>query len=155
MCLGCLLLSGCERVQRPNRPLAESFQALTLTGDVLDRDELSGRPWVVTVWRPDCAPCLKQLTQVRALKQRIGSSSLGYLALSLDDDEDHVFAAAARLEPEGTVALAKSETMGPLSLSQLPATAFLDASATVVAAASGEQTDETLEKWARVVSQTR
>ena len=143
---------GCGKVQKPNRPLPVEFRAVTLTSDVIDRGELLGRPWVITVWRPNCALCLKQLTQMEALKASLGNGPVGFLALSLDDDEDRVIEAAGRLELNATIAIARSDTMGPLGLSQLPGCAFLNADGTIVAAASGEQSDSTLAKWAGVIS---
>lgn len=48
-----LLLSACERVDRPMRPLPDQFfTAKTLDGRQVDRAFLAGRPWVVNLWVP-------------------------------------------------------------------------------------------------------
>lgn len=44
--------AGCEYYDRPNRPVPEDFKAVLLTGKVIDRHALKGRPWVVALWVP-------------------------------------------------------------------------------------------------------
>jgi hypothetical protein len=46
------LAAGCERVERPNRPVPESFEAKALDGTKWTRETLSGQPWVINLWVP-------------------------------------------------------------------------------------------------------
>nr|WP_242589275.1 hypothetical protein [Corallococcus macrosporus] len=48
----CMLLSACDRYDRPNLPVPESFSARTLEGRGLERAGLLGKPWVVSIWAP-------------------------------------------------------------------------------------------------------
>ena len=48
----CLLVAGCDYVERPRRGLPAHFEAQTLTGETIDRDTLKGKPWVVNLWVP-------------------------------------------------------------------------------------------------------
>ena len=48
----CVLLAGCEYVERPRRGIPEHFEAQSLTGETIDRNTLKGKPWVVNIWVP-------------------------------------------------------------------------------------------------------
>ena len=50
--LAALWLSGCEVVDRPNRPVPSEFSATMLDGGLIGRGELKGHPWVVNFWLP-------------------------------------------------------------------------------------------------------
>lgn len=47
-----LLFVGCDYVERPRRGIPEHFEAQSLTGELIDRDSLKGKPWVVNLWVP-------------------------------------------------------------------------------------------------------
>lgn len=145
------LLLGCDGGKRQNRPLPEAFRAVTLTDELLDRSTLAGQPWVISVWRPDCPPCLRQLHTLDAVKAKHATQRMGFVALSLDTDEVAIFAAAEKAEIDSTLAYS-DEVMGPLGLKSLPSTVFLDASATIVASVAGERDEATLEKWLQVAA---
>jgi len=49
--LALLLVAGCDRYDRLDRPLP-SFQARTLDGAPVDESFFEGRPWVVNIWVP-------------------------------------------------------------------------------------------------------
>lgn len=48
----CVLIVGCDYVERPRRAIPEHFAAESLTGEAIDRDTLKGKPWVVNIWVP-------------------------------------------------------------------------------------------------------
>lgn len=146
-----LLLSACESAKRQNRPLPESFRAVTLTDDLIDRSTLAGQPWVISVWRPDCKACLRQLQVLDGLKAKHAARRVGFVALSLETDEEAIIAAAEKAEIDSTIAYS-DEVMGPLGLKSLPSTVFLDASAVIVASLNGEGDAATLEKWLEVAA---
>jgi hypothetical protein len=146
-----LVVAGCDGAKRQNRPVPETFRAVTLTDDLLDRSTLAGQPWVISVWRPDCEACLRQLHTLDALKTKHAAQRVGFLALSLETDEAAIFRAAAKAEIDSTLAYG-DEVMGPLGLKSLPSTVFLDASATIVASVNGERDEATLEKWLQVAA---
>lgn len=149
LCAACALLS-CESGKKVNRPVPEAFRAFTLTDDPIDRQTLEGRPWVMSVWRPGCAPCMRQLKALDAVKARYQAQGIGFIALSLDPDEGKIFEAAAKAEVDSTLAWAEGEVMGPLGLKEVPSTVFIDADTVIVAQTTGEQSAETLEKWLKV-----
>ncbi len=151
--LGVLLaVAACDSVKHPNKPVPDEFHALTLTDDPLDRTTLEGRPWVISVWRPGCIACMRQLKAVDAVKQRLQMPLLGFVALSLEADEDTVLEAASRAEVDSALAISTGEAMGPLGLRQLPSTLFIDAKGVIVASCNGECDEATVEKWARVAA---
>jgi hypothetical protein len=47
-----LATTGCEVVDRPNKPIPHSFEAVTLAGRKLHRKDLVGRPLVISLWVP-------------------------------------------------------------------------------------------------------
>lgn len=145
------LAAACDGAKKQNRALPEDFKAITLTDDLLDRSTLAGQPWVISVWRPGCAPCLRQLATLDKMKARHAAERVGFVALSLETDEQLIFDAAAKAEIDSTLAWGE-EVMGPLGLRQVPSTVFLDSSAVIVASVSGEHDEATLEKWLQVVS---
>jgi hypothetical protein len=57
-----------------------------------------------------------------------------------------VLDAARKLDLKLKVALARSEVLAPLGVSQVPSTVFLDREAVIVAAASGERDRSFLER---------
>jgi hypothetical protein len=154
LALACVLLcsSGCNRVRQPNTPLPDTFRAVTFTDDALDRSTLEGRPWVISVWRPGCKSCMRQLKVLDALKARFRSRGIGFLALSLEADEADVFDAAAHAEVDSTLAVAQGEAMGPLGLKEVPSTVLLDERATIVATLTGLHDEAELERWIKVAA---
>lgn len=46
-----VLLAGCERYDRLDRPLPR-FSATTLDGKAIDSDSLRGKPFVINLWVP-------------------------------------------------------------------------------------------------------
>ncbi len=49
--IAALLLAGCQKVDRPNRPLPD-FKATRLDGTKLTRESLRGKPWLINLWVP-------------------------------------------------------------------------------------------------------
>ena len=49
--LGLLLLAGCERYDRLDRPLP-SFTATTLDGREITEATLAGKSWIINLWVP-------------------------------------------------------------------------------------------------------
>jgi thiol-disulfide isomerase/thioredoxin len=145
-----LALFACDDAKRQNRALPEDFRAITFTDDVLDRAALTGKPWVISVWRPGCAPCMRQLASLDQVKAR--HAGVGFLALSLEPDEDKIFDAAGRAEVDSTLAWSDGDVMVALALKSVPSTVFLDRNATIVASVAGEHGEDALEKWLAVAA---
>ena len=139
--------TACTGVKRQNRRVPEEFHALTLTDDPLDRNALLGRAWVISAWRPGCVPCMRQLKVLDGVKARV--EGVGFVALSLDPDEDAVIDAAAHAEVDSALAIAETESAALLGLTELPSTVFIDPQATLVATVSQECDAATVERWAR------
>ena len=47
-----LLLAGCDKYQKPFKPLPETFSATALDGQKVRRADLLGKPWVISIWVP-------------------------------------------------------------------------------------------------------
>lgn len=139
--LACLLaLVGCERADRPERPLPQGFRAQRLDGSTVDADSLRGRPWVIAIWVPGCHVCARELPELEKLRREYEPQGVGFLSLSVDADADKARAFLHRLGlPDGTLALADGEVLAPLNVRDVPSTVWLDARALIVAAATGER----------------
>jgi len=149
----CLLVlagaAGCDGVKRQHRAVPEAFHAVTLTDDPLDRATLTGRPWVISAWRPGCGACMRQLRSLDAAKARV--EGVSFVALSVETDEDAVVDAAGRAEVDSVLAVAEADSAAALGLKALPSTVFIDAQANVVAQVVGECDAATVEQWARAL----
>lgn len=74
-----------------------------------------------------------------------------FLALSLEPDEALVQQAAASMGISMLVATTEQETLGPLSVRQVPSTVFVDEKGNIVAAASGARSRSFFEKRVRAL----
>ena len=83
--------------------------------------------------------CAREFPELEAVRSTYESRGVGFLALSLEPDEQLVRRAAQQLGIRMRVAISKDETLGPLGVNQVPSTVFVDAEGRIVAAASGER----------------
>lgn len=74
-----------------------------------------------------------------------------FLALSLEPDDTLVRKAAASMGISMLVATTEQETLGPLSVRQVPSTVFVDEKGNIVAAASGERSRAFFDKRVRAL----
>jgi thioredoxin-like negative regulator of GroEL len=153
VCVSLLLLTlaGCEHYERPQQPLASTFQVTTLDGARMDRASFAGTPWVIAIWVPGCSSCNKELPLLEALRREYEPLGVGFLALSIEPDEKVVEAAARKLGLAMTVATTRDEVLAPLRVNAVPSTVFVDASGTIVAAASGLRKRSFLEARVRAL----
>lgn len=50
--VGVAALAGCDRYQKPLKPLPDNFEAVGLDGTRLRKQDLLGKPWVINIWVP-------------------------------------------------------------------------------------------------------
>lgn len=133
-------LFACDVVTRVERPLPEDFSATLLSGEVIDRTYFEGRPWLVNVWVPGCGICAREFAAIEATRAGFEAKGVGYLALSMEADDEPVRTAAKRIGIAFPVAIMKGPVLDALDLRTVPATFFLDARTNLVAIARGERT---------------
>ncbi|NMO15191.1 TlpA family protein disulfide reductase [Pyxidicoccus fallax] len=74
------------------------------------------------------------------LAAEMEGSGVKFLALSLEPDVELVRATVKKWNlPSLPIAIAESETLGPLGVNQVPATIFIGSDGVIVAAVSGEK----------------
>ncbi|MGA9520553.1 MAG: TlpA disulfide reductase family protein [Myxococcaceae bacterium] len=146
-----LLTAGCEYYEKPFKPIPDSFEITTLDGTVLRRSDLLGKPWVINIWVPGCSICVREFPGLEAVRREYEPKGVGFLAVSIEPDEALVRAAAAKIGLGQTVAISENETLGPLSVNQVPSTVFVNAEGVIVAAASGERDRNFLAKRTRAL----
>ena len=79
------------------------------------------------------------MPELEALRSEYEARGVGFLALSLNPSEVRNRRTAAELGVHMTVATAKGEVLGPLRVSTVPATVFINREGVVVAAVNGER----------------
>jgi len=76
---------------------------------------------------------------------------VGFLAISLEPDVQLVTSAAHRYDIGAKVAVAKSESLGPFGVNQVPSTVFIRADGILNAVASGPKEKAWFEKRIREI----
>nr|WP_242589276.1 hypothetical protein [Corallococcus macrosporus] len=79
------------------------------------------------------------MPELDAVRREYEPKGVGFLALSLNPSEERTVREAARLGLGMTLAIAQGEVLGPLHVSTVPATVYIDRHGVVVAAISGER----------------
>ncbi|WXH27890.1 hypothetical protein WA016_01816 [Myxococcus stipitatus] len=82
------------------------------------------------------------MPELEALRSEYEARGVRFLALSLNPNEERNRQTAAELGVHMTVATAKGEVLGPLRLSTVPATVFINREGVVVATVNGERSRE-------------
>lgn len=86
------------------------------------------------------------MPELETLRTQYEGQGVKFLALSLEPDGALVGATAKRWGIGMTVAVARSEALGPLGVNQTPSTVFLSPDGTINAAASGPKEKAWLER---------
>lgn len=91
---------------------------------------------------------MPELEKVRAEFEPQG---VGFLALSLEPNEQSVERAAAKLGIQMPVAVTEDEVLGPFGVNAIPSTVFVDRNGVIVAAASGARDRGFMERRVRAL----
>jgi hypothetical protein len=85
------------------------------------------------------------LPELEKVRRKFEPRGVRFVALSLEPDRELVERAARKLQIQMPIALAKTETLAPLGVNQVPSTVFINSTGVIVAAASGERSRSFLE----------
>lgn len=80
------------------------------------------------------------------VRKENAGTAVGFLALSLEPDEQEVLEAARAWNLDMQVAVARGEVLGPLGVSRVPSTVYVSEEGTIVAAASGARSRRFFER---------
>jgi len=108
---------------------APPFQALKLTGEVVDTSELAGVPLWINFWGSWCAPCRAELPEMKAAWEVLEPRGLVIAAISLDEP---TIAAALYASQNDVEFLVLSDpnrtgTLSTYSINNFPTHIFVDA----------------------------
>ncbi len=67
----------------------EYFRAKTLSGAVITPEDLQGKVIVINLWATWCGPCIKEIPQLNALRQKYSENNQ-VLFLAISDDKPEV-----------------------------------------------------------------
>jgi hypothetical protein len=71
------------------------------------------------------------------VRREFEQRGVGFLAVSIEPNPGRVRRGAERIGIAMKIAISEDETLGPLSVNQVPSTVFVDRQGVIVAAASG------------------
>jgi len=87
-CLGSLLLvvaCGAPPGEEGDAEIAPAFDLASLAGPKVSLESLKGRPAVIDFWATWCAPCVRQIPVLNALREKRGED-VSVIGISVDAD---------------------------------------------------------------------
>jgi len=155
---GLLDLGNLKPVEVGDRPLgigqaAPDFTVKTLDGKELKLADLKGKLVLLDFWATWCAPCVAELSNLKAVHEALGTNTqFMMVALSLDEKPDDVrtFAKAYKLSwPQGYLG-PDSPVAAAYGATAIPATFLIGPDGRILARdLKGEQTRKAIEKALR------
>ena len=143
-----VMLAGCGGGAGPEEVAlgspAPKLSLQSLDGQTVDSASLKGQPVVLNFWATWCAPCLKEIPELKEFAAAGGAKVVG-VAL----DEEGAKAVKPFVEQHGinyTILLGNEETFTRFGGGGVPYTLLLDASQRVVKIYRGPVTREALER---------
>jgi len=94
---------------------------------------------VISLWVPGCHVCAREAPRLEALRQEYAPRGVGFVALSLEPDEQLVREGARKLRMGLPLAVTRDEVLGPLGVGAVPSIAWVDAAGIIRIAATGER----------------
>lgn len=134
-------LSRYESVQELDAPLPDELTLRTLAGDTLGPEALAGKPWVINLWLPGCAPCDRELPALERVRERFEPRGVGFLVVSVAPEPGYVRREASRIGLTREPLVTEGDVMGALGLQKVPSTLFVTAAGRIVALAEGERSE--------------
>lgn len=141
-----LLMRG-GAVSEVHRPLPE-LPISTLQGAPIVRSSFQGKPWVISIWAPDCSSCIDQIPALVAAQADYQDKGVGFLAISVVTNKDAVRAAADRAHFTYAQSITTDDLLGAVGAKTVPTTLFVSAEGEIVAMAEGAHPAEVYQTWA-------
>lgn len=133
--MSALLIFLLARFEAPVEEVDEPLPKLRLTaadGQALGPDWHRGKPWILLVWLPGCAPCERVLPHLEAVRRDYESKGLGVLTVSILDEPDDAVKELRRIGAALPLATVTEDIVESLQLKGVPGAVFIDASGRIV-----------------------
>jgi thiol-disulfide isomerase/thioredoxin len=133
-----LLATGLWRATPPARPAALptaqfasertyplSLPLLTLDGRPANLSQFRGKVVLVNLWASWCPPCLAEMPGLQALYQKVDTSKVAFVLISLDENQNKARALLKRKHYTMPVFFPVAELPAPFNSSSIPYTVIL------------------------------
>ena len=68
--------------------LLPDFELKSIDGAIITADSLKGKLSIINFWFQTCAPCIAEMPGLNHLKEKYGTASINYMAISTDSEKD-------------------------------------------------------------------
>lgn len=122
----------------PPLPLA------TLDGSPVPASTFAGKPWVINLWMPECAPCIREIPALVEARHTFEPRGVGFLAVSVAPQVDRIQVAIATSGFDWPQALTTGDLMRAVDVLGVPSTLFVSADGRLVGVSDGAIDSRTL-----------
>lgn len=139
-------ITACGQPQKPVAPVegaaAPEFSGTALNGETISLRELRGNPAVVTFWRSESPPALRELGILQELRAEKGDA-LGIISVNVKEDKARVEVLAKERKLTYPVILDPKLNLANLyKIDLMPTTFILDGSGIILKRANGGLTKQ-------------
>ncbi|RZK23715.1 MAG: TlpA family protein disulfide reductase [Hymenobacter sp.] len=133
-----LLATGWWRATLPTRPEAAprarfasertyslNLPLMTLDGRPADLGQFRGKVVLVNLWASWCPPCLAEMPGLQALYQKVDTSKVAFVLISLDENQNKARALLKRKHYTMPVFFPVADLPAPFNTSSIPYTVIL------------------------------
>jgi len=70
--------------------LLPEFNIESINGEIISSESLKGKLTIINFWFEACPPCIAEIPGLNLIKEKFGTNSINYLAISMDSKNDVV-----------------------------------------------------------------
>jgi hypothetical protein len=113
--------------------------------------DLTGRPWIINVWMPACAPCQREVPGLVAAREAWEAEGVGFLAVSISPERPWVDAHVKRWGFDLPQVHTTGNLLEQVGVTEVPFTMLVSREGRLVGLAKGEQDADYFDTAARAL----